>query len=485
MSLLSSINNTTTNAVNVAGSVGGIAQSVSNLAGLLGVQTGSWKASLKVASYGGVQFAVEGNVTVSGRKNTIHDYPFRDDNWVEDMGKQARKFAISCFLVEDDVILRTGGAAAQRDKLLNMCERAGAKTLVHPTLGTIEDVVCLGIEIEESTRHGKVYEIKLILIQSGKRLYPTDKTSTSDAVSAQSALTGLAALKDFVAKAASAIQSGASVVQQAISTGLGYYQMAISAVNDARRIISSVSTLFGNFGNLFSGANTGFTGTNPKSAQTTSAYFLLTTAAANRSSVIIAGAALQAACANPADSVTLGASIQNLINAVALSATNPADAVRLIGNMARYAPLGTIAPGRIGTDMATMNAALAALFRRYALAQLAVTLTTYQASSQDDANTVLASSVELFDSEITVSGDAGDDASYQSLRALRQAMIADLAARGADLSVISTFSFNSILPSLVLSNRIYRTVARESSLIQQINPIHPAFCPAEFQALAQ
>ena len=59
-----------------------------------------------------------------------------------------------------------------------------------------------------------------------------------------------------------------------------------------------------------------------------------------------------------------------------------------------------------------------------------------------------------------------------------------MAVRGADLSVIASFSFSAYLPSLVLANRIYRDPGREPDLTQQINPIHPAFCPQVFQALA-
>ncbi len=480
-----SIGSTSAGVLNVAGSVGGIAQSVSNLAGLLGgAIPGTWKSALKVASYGGVKFGVESDVLISGRKGAIHSYPFRDTNWIEDLGQRARQFEVSCFLVEDDIVLRAGGVVAQRDALLKVCESPGAKSLVHPTLGTIEDVACLGIEISERLDMGRVFQIKLILIKSGKRLYPTEVTSTSDAVTAKAALTGVAALADFASTVATAVMAGASIVQQAISTAVGWYQFVIGVVNDVKSIINAVSTLAGNFGALFGGANTGFTDSNPKSPGSTTANSLLCQATANRAIVTANGLALQAACANPSDAASLGVAVQNLTASVAAAAINPADAVRLLGAMAAYRPAGTVAPGQIGTDMATMNAALSGLFRRYALSQLAIALTTYQPSSQNDANAVLSSSVAIFDAEITVAGDAGDDRTYQALRALRQSVIADVTARGADLSVIAGFAYKTPMPSLVLANRMYRSIDRETGLVQQIAPIHPAFCPTSFQALA-
>jgi len=96
----------------------------------------------------------------------------------------------------------------------------------------------------------------------------------------------------------------------------------------------------------------------------------------------------------------------------------------------------------------------------------------------------MGTAVGLIDAEIDVAGDAGDDNSFQALRALRQSVISDLQARGADLASIATFTFQTTLPSLVLAQRIYRDPTRELGLVQQINPIHPAFCGPSFQALA-
>jgi prophage DNA circulation protein len=475
---------TPANALNVSGSIGGIAQAAGNLASLFGAQAGSWAAALKPASYGNVPFGVEGVRTAAGRKTSEHDYPFRDDVWVEDLGKKARRFEVSGFLVENDLITKQGGVAAQRDAMLAACETAGGQPLVHPTMGRIENVCCLGVEINERRDLGLVFEIRLTLIVSGKRLYPTSVTSSGG----QSILnaTGLqqSALANFVSSAASAIQQGAAIVQQAVSTAVGWYQFAVTAVNDVKSVIGAVSTLFGNFGRLFGGANNGFAGANPQAAPTVTADDLLSQATAQRSLVIAAGAALQAAAANPTNSVALGTAIQGVLTALVNAAPDPADAVTALTALAAFSPAAVTTPGQIGEAMGTMQVALSALVRRYSLAQLAVTLTTYQPSSQEDAQTVIASASALFDSEITIAGDAGDDDSYVALRMLRQSMFADMNSRAANLATIATFTFQASLPSLVLANRIYRDPTREPGLVQQVNPIHPAFMPTSFQALA-
>jgi prophage DNA circulation protein len=180
----------------------------------------------------------------------------------------------------------------------------------------------------------------------------------------------------------------------------------------------------------------------------------------------------------------LGAAAQALVAAIAATAIDPADAIRLLGAMAQYNPAPVNPTAASAASMQTTQDATSALFRRTALCQLAVTLTTYQPSSQNDAYTVLGQAVTLFDSEITIAGDSGDDESYQALRATRQAVIADLSARGGNLATIAKFTFQAALPSLALAVRIYRDASREPGLVQKAAPRHPAFCPLSFNALA-
>lgn len=473
------------NLLNVAGSIGGIARTVGNLANLFGSPSGTWQGSLKTAMYGGVPFGVESVRTGAGRRTAIHTYPFRDEVWVEDLGKKPRQFEVLGFLVEDDVITKAGGVVSQRDALLKVCETAGPQDLVHPTLGTIKNVCCLSVETVERRDLGRVFEIRLTLIVSGKRLFPTDATSTQDAVGANAQLTGLAALLDFASKTVSAIQAGAAAIQAAVSTVVGWYQFAVGLANGVRSIIGAVSNLFGNFGNLFGGGNNGISGSNTKAQGGATAHSLLAAATAARARVTTAGNALVVAAGDPGDTATLGAAIQSLLTAVVGTTNDPREQVQMLMGMATYSSPTTTVGGSIGAAMTTMQTAVGALLRRYSLATLATALTTYQPSSQNEASSLMLSVAQIMDDEITIAGDSGDDQSYQALRALRQSVIADLQARGGDLVQIAAFEFQAAMPSLVLANRIYRDPSRADELVRQIKPIHPAFCPRSFQALAE
>jgi prophage DNA circulation protein len=365
-----------------------------------------------------------------------------------------------------------------------VCDTEGPWELVHPTFGTVKSVACLGYEVVERTDLGRVFEVRLNLIVTGKRLFPVVDPSTYDESDANASALQTSALANFISSTAAAIQQGAAIVQAAVNTALGWYQFAVNVVNGVKSIINAVSGLFGNFGRLFGGGNDGYAGSNTPAPAGSTVDSLLVAATVSRGAVVSTGLALQAAMANPSDSATLGAALQAFVAAVAAASADPADAINSLLVLSQYQPVLSTAPGQLGAAMVQMQTATGALFRRYALAQLAITTASYQPSSQQDAGAMIDTVTTQIDNEITVAGDAGDDASYEALRTLRHGVVSDLQTRGASLASIAGFSFQASLPSLVLANRIYRDATREPGLVQQANPVHPAFMPRTFQALA-
>lgn len=478
------MSNIAVSALNVTGSIGGVAQSLGNLAKLVPGAGSGWDPKLAKASWGGISFAVESTRSRAGRRYSIHEYPYREASWLEDMGKLPSRLDVTGYLVENSLLYNGGAVKDQISKLVSACATQGAQTLVHPLLGTYTDMVCTSFDFA-SDIGGLVIEVKFTFMRVGLRVYPSTKTDTGGGSLTAANLQGIAALIDFVKTTAATIIKYAAAVQTAISTAVGWYQLAVSVINDVKAISGAVSTLYGNFGRLFGGANNGYAGgSNPQASPAETPHDLLAAMSLARATVVTAATALVAAANNPADSATLGAAAQALVVAIAATAIDPADAVRLVSAMAQYNPAPVNPTSASATIMQTTQDATSALFRRTALCQLAVTLTTYQPSSQNDAHTVLGQVVALFDAEITIAGDSGDDESYQALRATRQAIIADLSARGGNLATIAKYTFQAALPSLALAERIYRDASREPGLVQQAAPRHPAFCPLSFNALA-
>lgn len=96
----------------------------------------------------------------------------------------------------------------------------------------------------------------MALTVSGNRLFPTTTASTAAASSDAARKTGIQALADFVKSSPASIVASAALVQQAVSTAVGWYQIGVTAVNDVKRIIDAPSTLAGNFVRLFGVAST-------------------------------------------------------------------------------------------------------------------------------------------------------------------------------------------------------------------------------------
>jgi prophage DNA circulation protein len=82
----------------------------------------------------GVNFAVLSEDMTHGRRVAVHEYPYRDTAWVEDMGRAARKITLRGFIVQDSTVYG-GSVIAQRQALIAACEQKDTATLIHPTLG--------------------------------------------------------------------------------------------------------------------------------------------------------------------------------------------------------------------------------------------------------------------------------------------------------------------------------------------------------------
>jgi prophage DNA circulation protein len=134
--------------------------------------------------------------------------------------------------------------------------------------------------------------------------------------------------------------------------------------------------------------------------------------------------------------------------------------------------------------LSAIQSRLGDLARRTALQQIARLSAVYQPASQNDAQAKRAAIVALFDAEMHVAADQGEDGAFTALSDLREAVIADLTARGASLAPIAFYELSSPLPSDVVALRLYRDAGRGDELIDEVSPVHPLFMPRVFSALA-
>lgn len=210
-----------------------------------------WRTQLRPASFGGVPFGVMGGQIRVGRRNAVHEYPFKDEVWVEDLGRAARRITMVGFLVENGAY-GGGSVIAQRERLIAVCESAGPSTLVHPTLGSLR-VSLLDTMMEERWDHGRVFEISFAFIEAGERVFPALVEDTGTAVGDAADLADAAGVSDFSTGVSSALAQGSAVVDMAVRNTAAWASTAQALANDATNLMSMVGLLKGSYSRFFGG----------------------------------------------------------------------------------------------------------------------------------------------------------------------------------------------------------------------------------------
>ncbi len=87
----------------------------------------TWRLRAGPGSFRGVPFRIEADEFAGGRKTVTHEYPLRDEPFVEDLGRRARTISVDAYVVGEDYI-------EQRDALIEALEREGPGRLALPYL---------------------------------------------------------------------------------------------------------------------------------------------------------------------------------------------------------------------------------------------------------------------------------------------------------------------------------------------------------------
>lgn len=124
----------------------------------------TWRKSLRPASFRGVRFHVHDRTLESGRAIHNHEFPKRDTNYPEDMGKKTRSFQVDAYVIGDDYMGR-------RDQLFAACERIGPGSYVDHW-GRSQQVVCESVSLKETSEEGRMCRISLKFLEAGGGAMP-------------------------------------------------------------------------------------------------------------------------------------------------------------------------------------------------------------------------------------------------------------------------------------------------------------------------
>ncbi|MFH5924548.1 DNA circularization N-terminal domain-containing protein [Roseomonas xinghualingensis] len=213
-----------------------------------------WRDHLRPAFWRDVHFKVIGSEGLAGRRVHLHEYPFRDEPWAEDLGRRTRSFTVRGYLIGDDVdqqLLDIEAAA----------EQPGSGTLVHPLRGEME-VTLLALGWSDAWDEGRVVRLIMEFVETGARRFPT---SIMDGAAE---IEGAAAHLEGVAGEAGergildTLKEGYEGAQRIVKTARSYAATARQAVSSATRVIRSVSSIasaagLGNVGRFINKATRG------------------------------------------------------------------------------------------------------------------------------------------------------------------------------------------------------------------------------------
>jgi prophage DNA circulation protein len=451
-----------------------------------------WTDSLQQASLAGVPFAVLGAGGRHGRQVAQHIYPGKDKSWNEDLGRAPRGFPVAGFLISDSALYGGGDVIGQVKKMIAVFDTAGPYTLVHPILGELQvSVPKDAFAWDMRWDQGRYIEITFTCLEGGEKEFPTSSTATTDATDDAADAADEAASDDYfdavtgtdlLSSIEDALAKGASVLNMVVSTVEGWAGLVLSYAQDATSLFNMLVNLPGNFGRYAGGRTVGFASSALQAATGATVASLISEGVAARAAVSAAVAALVDVAAT-ADPKATAQAAQGAAAALLAATANPADAVRILSALVAYFPAQPTGPSVTGQAEAIVQRATGAMVRRAAYAALARATALYQPSSADDAATLRNSMADLFQAEIVVAGDAGDDATYSALRALRAAIIADLDTRGGKLPGLQVVNLNASLPAPVLAQKLYQDASRADELVIEADPVHPAFMPMTFSAL--
>jgi prophage DNA circulation protein len=196
-----------------------------------------WRDRKQGASFRGVPFLVDADSVPVGRRTQVHEFPQRDQPFVEDLGRRTRQYKFTGFVAGDDFL-------AQRDRLLAALDKPGSGELVHPWFGRLT-VTAGECELSHARNELGIARFNLVFID-GMLEFPVQSPNTRRLLAAQ-APSLMDSMKDRFNSAMAPVdlaRQRASAVRLAVSGAFGFalksLQPASALGGDLTGLVSSL-----------------------------------------------------------------------------------------------------------------------------------------------------------------------------------------------------------------------------------------------------
>ncbi|WP_137466174.1 DNA circularization N-terminal domain-containing protein, partial [Escherichia coli] len=400
--------------------MGIITDAVSSALGLSSSGGWEWQSHIHQASFCGVPFGVIAGEGVYGRRVAVHEYPYRDTVWVEDLGRSARKFTLRGFLIQDSLVYSAGDVFSQRDTLVAACETSGGGLLVHPTLGEMTVYVPDGgLRIEEGVESGRVFSFTLTVIESGEKAFSlvTGTTSTSSKTWYQTLTTTATVTLAAITGEMNSVTGAVKTIKSTVSAWKTIFSRAVTSVTS---MTSTVSSLYSpdSYGRYCRGSDT------PSGSTASSLATWLATTDADDDSILETIQACSVQDRSAAESVIAAleditsvsgavSAIQAVIITLAEATGSDTEKIRVMAEIAS-AEDGTYYEGEAAN---AISAAVQALIRTLGAGAMLWRLMQYSPRGHDDAVSVMRKARTVTETVLLLLADRTDDDSYDALNA--------------------------------------------------------------------
>jgi prophage DNA circulation protein len=379
----------------------------------------SWREKMGPATFRGVAFFVETAERSGGRRTVRHEYPFRDEPFLEDTGRKARTFPVEGYVVGAEYL-------DARDALLDALETEGPGELVHPYYGTLR-VIAADFRVQESRDRGGMARFSIEFAETPSE--PAQPTAVPDA--------------------AAQVRTSAAAAREAVGVEfLATYSpgVLLDSVAGALRAVTSK-------------INQGSAALAQSGQQV----------AALKRQADLFEASIASLVTAPGD---LLAEVLGLFDT--LSPAPEAGAAGARALLAVYhAELGERPPSTTATraqEQANFDA-VARLNQRAAAVRAAELVLERTFDTYEDALAVRNEIADLLDEQT----ETVEDSAYAALVQLRADLVKAVPGEGSDLARLLTHTPVTTMPSLVLAHRLYGDVTREAEVIARNRVQHPGF----------
>lgn len=413
------------------------------------------------ASFRGAPFKTGSADSDLGRRFAHHEYPQKDKGWVEDLGKTDARFTVEGWLIGD-------AFEAERDRLIEACNKPGAGDLVHPYLGR-RRCVCTGIRVRQAWDAGRIATVTMEFVEADDALYPTE---TVDELSSIEALAD-ASLDAIMADALGELDlSGASQILEAATSTFNQVMDATAFVSgllkgDWRamgRFVPGIAKLYGMGATLYSVFDLRFAVGRDRAAFKDAGAATLADPARAIARTLGQVRALTPLAGTPEGAFEAQRRLWGWGNAAGLDI--PPDVPATVWSVD---PVAATTPAR--AKVAANQASIFALINRTAMVEAARVAVFTAPASYDDAITLRDELADAFD---VLMGTA-PDGSFRAMASLRASVLRAITTRSVDLPRLRRWTPAITLPALVIAYDIDGDASKAAALVTRNKIRHPGF----------